>query len=72
MVCYGLSVFGNSIVRLVMVTGVSSVSSKWGGAHQARHYMDPPLVTEELIFSVFSPDYSQFHTHLIIPKIIPE
>ena len=44
MVCSGLSVFGNSIVRLATVTGVSSVSSERGGARQARHYMDPPLV----------------------------
>ena len=43
MVCSGLSVFGNSIVRLATVTGVSSVSSERGGARQARHYMDPPL-----------------------------
>ena len=43
MVCTGLSVFGNSIVRLATVTGVSSVSSERGGARQARHYMDPPL-----------------------------
>ena len=43
MVCSGLSAFGNSIVRLATVTGVSSVSSERGGARQARHYMDPPL-----------------------------
>ena len=44
MVCSSLSVFGNSIVRLATVTGVSSVSSERGGARQARHYMDPPLI----------------------------
>ena len=48
MVCSGLSVFGNSIVRLATVTGVSSVSSERGGARQARHYMDPPLLQQVL------------------------
>ena len=43
MVWNGLSVFGNGIVRLATVTGVSSVSSERGGARQARHY---PLALE--------------------------
>ena len=43
MMCSGLGVFGNSIIRLATVTGVSSVSSERGGACQARHHMDPPL-----------------------------
>ena len=43
MECSSLSVFGNSIVRLATITGVSSVPSERGGARQVRHYVDPPL-----------------------------